>query len=502
MIFIFSNVEILLSIFDMYKMSSYNLWRDTHILYNGNAFNHVYHNSNNPWHSTPFSGSTVEYHNQLPFQQDIQYLSPTAFSPVNRKYSNYPYDSIHPRSQNITNSTNFSCDNANKRLKLDNNHKHKRFNIKDLIPEIIDCDSNVNDNESEHMLRNMEVTSKEDKPKLDSESSSSRNSKNKEENIDESFVSTNHQKSTYLTNYKAKNHTEYINLLKYCKKFKYSLSNLQNLQDDNGIRLIYLVNILIKSQTFCNLKNSKISSKKFQDTYCKFIEILTEPYHDDLKHMSNYEHKKNLSREYVNFESWIELQYNLLSIEQLIKYITTLEKCPKDISLESYNKKTEILRIYIDILNTSNYKILYEILPELELINEVLNVDTQREKYKIILYLQLILCKFEVFRANFFCENPVEQEILENLYNNEEFVEVIAIISVIFGKLIKCCHINKNARFALRVYSFAHFLRAKHPEILNENGILMMFSKTKFTQNKCINFEKDEEGFIKTTFFT
>lgn len=292
MIFRFSNVEILLAIFDMYKMSSNNLWQNTHPLNYGNAFPYVYCSSNNPWYLTPFSNSTVEYNKQLPFQQETQYHSPTAFSPVNSEYSNYPYDSIHPRSQNITNSTNFSCHNENKRLKLDNNHKPKGFSIKDLIPTIVDGDSNVNDNESEHMLRNMEVKSKEEKQKLDSESFCSGNYKNKEENIDENFANTNHQKSTYLTNYNAKNDNQYIKLLKDCKKFKYSLSNLQNMQKDNGIKLLYLVNILNKSKSLDSLNTSNIKSIKFQDAYCKFIEILTEPYRDGVKNMSNFEHKK------------------------------------------------------------------------------------------------------------------------------------------------------------------------------------------------------------------
>lgn len=122
--------------------------------------------------------------------------------------------------------------------------------------------------------------------------------------------------------------------------------------------------------------------------------------------------------------------------------------------------------------------------------------------HKIIFYLQLIICKFEVFRFNYFYGRTINREDLEKLYQYPEFNEMVAVISIIFKKLMGKCDILPNISLALEFYSFSHFLRIKHLNLFKEHIELEAFLNSNFSQNKYLDSEKDEQGYVNKLLFT
>ncbi|KCZ74732.1 hypothetical protein H311_04300, partial [Anncaliia algerae PRA109] len=79
----------------------------------------------------------------------------------------------------------------------------------------------------------------------------------------------------------------------------------------------------------------------------------------------------------------------------------------------------------------------------------------------IIKYLQLIICKIEAFRFKFFRESNIQQISLKVLYNNTEFNEALAVISIIFSRIIYLCDVSKETKMVLEIYNLVYFTRAK-----------------------------------------
>ncbi|KCZ74339.1 hypothetical protein H311_04697, partial [Anncaliia algerae PRA109] len=95
---------------------------------------------------------------------------------------------------------------------------------------------------------------------------------------------------------------------------------------------------------------------------------------------------------------------------------------------------------------------------------KILNIKyVVTRKVAAIKLLQLIICKFEAFRSQYFFGNPKNYESLKVLEDNFLFKETVAIIFVIFKGVMEICNCSNTFIEVLEIYSFACFIRAKYP---------------------------------------
>lgn len=118
------------------------------------------------------------------------------------------------------------------------------------------------------------------------------------------------------------------------------------------------------------------------------------------------------------------------------------------------------------MLHSSNYSLLLQILSGLNLIDETLNNDIKKtRKVSEIMYIQLIMCKFEVFRKLYFIYHQKNKENLQSLYLNSNFNETLAMISIFLNIAIIHCNLTIDKLKMLEIYNFVYFIRAKYNHV-------------------------------------
>ncbi|KCZ74999.1 hypothetical protein H311_04030, partial [Anncaliia algerae PRA109] len=273
------------------------------------------------------------------------------------------------------------------------------------------------------------------------------------------------------------------------------------IENDYNINLNFLVNLLSRSSIIDHLE-LRYDPDIYMHIYGKFYNVLNEQYQDSLIEIHTRADLNSLYLSFIEFMNWVEEKYFFMLIEKSNNYKSHLKCFNMHISKESGKKENDIINFYLNIINEDNYSILYKILPELELIREIKRVMRPFRLHKIILYLQLIICKFEVFRFNYFYGKTINREDLEILYQYPEFNEMVAVISVIFKKIMSKCSMVPDISLVLKFYSFSHFLRSKHLNLFKEHFELEAFLSSNFSQNKYLDSEKDEQGYVSKLIFT
>ncbi|KCZ80863.1 hypothetical protein H312_01746, partial [Anncaliia algerae PRA339] len=273
-----------------------------------------------------------------------------------------------------------------------------------------------------------------------------------------------------------------------------------DIQKDYAIRLPYLVNIINRRCKIAHYDVSCFCAKAIL-SYKEFYEILSYSY-EFVSIEFDYElGLEKLFDEFKQFEKYIEEEYKITVIRD--KYIKDHKQFGEFIQRKNkftsdYNH--DVINFHINILKGDNYKLLPSILPLFHIIFRKNNFPMQKKfAVKIIRYLQLIICKFEVFRHFYFSTKYMNEENLQNLHSDEKFNETVAIISKILTNIImNCCFEGHNMFDILKILDFLYFVRAKYNSIFQQFISDKILSGIYFFEEEVIKIEFLNCGNLKT----
>ncbi|KCZ79648.1 hypothetical protein H312_02954 [Anncaliia algerae PRA339] len=130
------------------------------------------------------------------------------------------------------------------------------------------------------------------------------------------------------------------------------------------------------------------------------------------------------------------------------------------------HESKNLLDFYKNILGKDRYKILFELVPGLNLIRKYKDTNFPKTQIiQIIRYLQLIILRFEVFEFLYLKNKPTRGNNIENKRQNKDFNEMIAVISIFSKKMLKICGYNERFLQILEQFSCILFFKAKHEEV-------------------------------------
>ncbi|KCZ75745.1 hypothetical protein H311_03271, partial [Anncaliia algerae PRA109] len=271
---------------------------------------------------------------------------------------------------------------------------------------------------------------------------------------------------------------------------------LNNLEVDYNFHLRFLINKV-------NIKNKLVNTNRDPiyydiDAYEEFSNILSTNIsclllvNDDII---------DLRRHIVEFKMYKMLVINKLNIENInIKF--NYHRNLKTYISKIIKSKKNIYDCYIEAFYSKNYIFLTNILPGLNFIHKIRFQGHNKGNLALILkYLQLILCKFEVFRRTYFTMTDKIEVGIEDLYLDSNFNDTIAVIGIILKLAMEKCDLSFRNLQVLDVLNFAYFMRAKYNNIYNQSEFMQTLGNINSTQNKSIYLEKDYYGKLMNLYF-
>ncbi|KCZ74111.1 hypothetical protein H311_04925, partial [Anncaliia algerae PRA109] len=130
------------------------------------------------------------------------------------------------------------------------------------------------------------------------------------------------------------------------------------------------------------------------------------------------------------------------------------------------SENEEILDAFIEIFQSEHYSLLFKILPCFNLIYKIKEINLScKITLFLIRYLLLILCKYDVYRYNYFKKAKKNYESIEKLQITEEYNETLAIISIFLRNIMLIIKVRNHVLKVLEVYCFVYFLKAKYCKI-------------------------------------
>ncbi|KCZ81913.1 hypothetical protein H312_00674 [Anncaliia algerae PRA339] len=217
--------------------------------------------------------------------------------------------------------------------------------------------------------------------------------------------------------------------------------------------------------------------------YIEFYFNLSVPYEQNSKKIYLESKFEMLHHEFRKFKNWIRIQYRMEDIETAKNYYKEYDKILSKLKERIVMDSENILSHCTSLFTSNNFDSLFKVLPGLNFLHFTKNIKPKSLSVKILLYLQLLICKFETFRFSYAYESKKIGECLENLYKNQQFNETIAIMGVILKRILEYTSINSNTLDILELLNFAYFVRAKYNDIYNQTYILKSISDYNFFQN-------------------
>ncbi|KCZ77635.1 hypothetical protein H311_01351, partial [Anncaliia algerae PRA109] len=220
--------------------------------------------------------------------------------------------------------------------------------------------------------------------------------------------------------------------------------------------------------------------------YIEFYFNLSAPYEQNSEKIYLENKFEMLHHEFRKFKNWIRIQYRIEDIEitnnYSKKYDEILSKLKEKIVTDSQN----ILSHCTSLFTSNNLDFLFKVLPGLNFLHFTKNIKPKSLSVKILLYLQLLICKFEIFRFAYTYESKKIAECLENLYKNQQFNETIAIMGVILKRILEYTSVHSKTLDILELLNFAYFVRAKYNDIYNQTYILKSIGDYNFFQSNVL----------------
>ncbi|KCZ81187.1 hypothetical protein H312_01397 [Anncaliia algerae PRA339] len=273
------------------------------------------------------------------------------------------------------------------------------------------------------------------------------------------------------------------------------INYIRIIENDNFFSFSLLINSVNRNMK--NLKNHYNFILHLQPGFDEFYGIMSKKYLSE-EIIRNQEHELfHLCDEFFKFEKWITETYNLKNLDITTTTSNHYESYVRILRKNDNFQKINILKMYVDVLNSDNYKLLFQLIPGFNFIKKIENITSVKSQIVLtIRYLQLIIMKFETFRFNHLYKNKILMIDLEYLFSNDDFKETIAIITNLYKKIILLCKNTTNILEMSNVYSFLLFVRAKYNEIFQKLNLSEAAFSVDFNEDDTIKCKFKDHKFL------
>ncbi|KCZ74963.1 hypothetical protein H311_04067, partial [Anncaliia algerae PRA109] len=275
-------------------------------------------------------------------------------------------------------------------------------------------------------------------------------------------------------------------------------SYLIEIENFEALSINYLINCINR----CNkgLKRHSNFIKNGNFAFVEFYAVMFKKY----PNKTNIDEENYLSfvkQDFEDFLEWIDTNYNIQGVEDVYNCTKLHDKYSNNLLNNNIHESKNLLDFYKNILEKDRYKILFELVPGLNLILKFKDTSFPRiQIIKIIRYLQLIILKFEIFEFLHPEDKQIGENNIKNKSKNKDFNEMIAVISIFSKKMLKLCECNEDLLQILEQFSCILFLKAKHEEVFIEYNLDNEIKNMKEFKEKDFKFIKNFLSISDTNF--
>ncbi|KCZ80178.1 hypothetical protein H312_02424, partial [Anncaliia algerae PRA339] len=258
---------------------------------------------------------------------------------------------------------------------------------------------------------------------------------------------------------------------------------LETIREKYLLLFYHLANIMNRTKVLDNHIFDSFIPKNVIQAYDELKDILSKNYNlvrsEDNFIISNEKDLKKLYLVFNEYKNWAFKNY-ILKIIFFNYSNNNLNQNYIDEQKERGLQSDDVLNLIRELLLSKNYQILLNIFPELRVIFDIKKTSIKIFKsLRIITYFKFIIAKFEIFRYDYF--KDLDQDTLENLYKNENFNEILPLISYAVKMVLHdygCC--SADFMNFLEIKNFVFFLRAKYNDIFTRHEFLNLIVSSEF----------------------
>ncbi|KCZ82351.1 hypothetical protein H312_00009 [Anncaliia algerae PRA339] len=288
------------------------------------------------------------------------------------------------------------------------------------------------------------------------------------------------------------------------RKFKKDYNNfdeyINHVAEDISIDLIHLINSFNEKNKIRFYK----SQNSFINTLCatrEFHDFLKIYFQDSMSPPTSFDILEFYDRYFI-YKIWIFDNFKLMKIEGGSKYRENYIKYIDYFKKNSITNEKSLLEFYIEIFDSENYNFLFKIIPYFSLIHRIKDITGKYFVVSSIKLIQLIICRIEAFRFDYFNRNMIEDKDINELYLDQRFNETILIICILFRKLMAFCNVSEDLKLVFEVYNFIYFLRSQYYQYFTSSKIFKSIAYDNPFENKILGYKMDNLGNLIDLDFT
>lgn len=317
-----------------------------------------------------------------------------------------------------------------------------------------------------------------------------------EQDINDSKV-----ENVLLHPYYLKNDKEFPNSLKVeinIRKRKYLY--LKNIAEDNLFSYKRLVISVVRENIV--KKCSRYDTAKIVNAYAEYFDIVSASYNIDDMEIKPGDVYKVLYKHFKNYELWVISQYKLVKSNEGEHFRRVFREQCRGFNQKANIKCEELFKLYVKIFDSNNYNILFRILPGLNLIKEHKEIKFKTKKVTIaVIYMQLIMSIFDVFRYECFDNKNTTSKNLQSLYTDKRFNETVLNMGIVLVRLLVLLRFKEIYYRELEILTFIYFIRSKFNAIYETCDFCKLIGQSSF-YDKCVYEKKivSKNGLINISF--
>ncbi|KCZ76640.1 hypothetical protein H311_02357 [Anncaliia algerae PRA109] len=271
---------------------------------------------------------------------------------------------------------------------------------------------------------------------------------------------------------------------------KKRFNHFKIIEIDYSLTFTYLINSVNKKYKDCRKSNCDYSS--FVLIFQEFVDILSEKFEIIPTNIQDKNNLYVLHDEFDRFVQWVKLTYAIHNLNKA-KNINYHIKVYKELYNQRLQDENDILDLYLDLFKSTNYNILFRVIPGFNLIYNIKDhISSKICLVDFIELLQLIICIFEHFRFNHFTVNEKQELNLQELHCDSDFKFTISIICIIYREILYTCLHSFEQMIAFENIYFLFFLRAYCNEIYERLNLDRYFINLNFKEEDLLKKEIQE----------
>ncbi|KCZ76636.1 hypothetical protein H311_02361 [Anncaliia algerae PRA109] len=265
----------------------------------------------------------------------------------------------------------------------------------------------------------------------------------------------------YPYKFKKIEHIECMNL----GYLKNNFSLFLKIKSDYTFPYFLLLNTLFNR--FFKLKDGFFLTSMRKKYLLQLKEILKSPIRCKKLYLSDYLNTEDsyvlLLKEFYVYKNVFTNIFKIKNITCIYKKYNFCEIFDTKVfneSSDSINKK--LFKLIGNCLHSENFKILFNIFPELHLILKIIYLKcSESNVISVLLLMQYVIYKFEYLRELLFGSNNISEINAEDLYQNSHFNESVSIISLLLTEIVKKTDCKKEWLKTFEIINFFFFIKAK-----------------------------------------